>query len=305
MKILITGGSGMVGRNILEYRHKRDYVIYHPTSSELNLLNSSEVYNYLSKKQPDLIIHCAGLVGGIQANIENPFSFYDKNMEMGRNIISNASKLGIKKILNLGSSCMYPKDKSECIREEEMLTGPLEPTNEGYALAKICISKMCEYISKEKFFQYKTIIPCNLYGKWDKFNPTISHMIPAVINKIHKAKVNNESQTIIWGNGNARREFMYVEDLVDFIFWTIPNFDKLDHYTNVGLGYDYTINEYYELIAKIIGYNGTFVHDLSKPEGMKRKLCSIEKINKLGWSPKFTINQGLELTYKFYLNTII
>lgn len=304
MKILITGGSGMVGKNLLEYKHNKDYIINSPNSFELNLLNSNEVYKYLSVTMPDLIIHCAGQVGGIQANIENPFLYYDKNIEMGRNIISNAYKLGIKNILNLGSSCMYPKDKSESIREEDILTGPLEPTNEGYALAKICIAKMCEYISNDKNYQYKTIIPSNLYGKWDKFDPKTSHMIPAAINKIHNAKINNIDQISIWGSGNAKREFLYVEDLVDFIFWAIPNFHKLNSYTNVGLGYDFTINQYYELIAKTIGYTGTFVHDLSKPEGMKRKLCSVEKIINLGWKPKFTLNEGIELTYKFYLNNI-
>ena len=176
----------------------------------------------------------------------------------------------------------------------------MEPTNEGYAIAKIMASKLCDYAQSEFGLSYKTLIPCNLYGKYDNFHPLKSHMIPAVIRKVHEASVINGSVEI-WGTGEARREFMFVEDLIDFITWSLDNYDQLPSMINVGLGHDYSIKEYYESIAEVIGFTGGFTHDLSKPEGMKRKLCSIQKQSQLGWKPKHSLKEGLEKTYQYYL----
>ena len=301
MKVLVTGSSGMVGLNLINYKSASSYNILSPSSSELDLTSFFDLNEYLQKNKPDFIIHCAGLVGGIQDNINRPYHFFSQNIKMGQNLIWAAVENDIDKLINLGSSCMYPKNRNEALRESEILSGPLEPTNEGYAIAKIAIAKLCEYTNAQFGKQYKTIIPCNLYGKWDKFDPKKSHMIPAVIDKIHKAKVNDEKFVEIWGDGSARREFMYAEDLADFIWYCVDNFNKLDLYTNVGLGYDYSIKEYYEIIADVVGYNNEFNLNLDKPSGMSRKLCSVEKQDNLGWKPKFSIKDGIKNTYEYYL----
>ncbi|MGB2153671.1 MAG: NAD-dependent epimerase/dehydratase family protein, partial [Flavobacteriaceae bacterium] len=248
------------------------------------------------------VIHCAGLVGGIQTNIEKPYSFLFSNTLMGLNLVNACVNQRIRKVINLGSSCMYPKDQTSNLNEEDILTGPLEPTNEGYAIAKITVSKLCEYAKREYKLDYKTIIPCNLYGKYDKFDPEKSHMIPAAIRKLHKAKTSKKTATI-WGDGGARREFMYVEDLVDFISYALKNYNKIDHIMNVGLGYDFSIKEYYDAIAEVVGYNGDFEYDLTKPSGMKRKLCDVTKQKKIGWKPKNSLTEGLQKTYQYYLDT--
>ncbi len=291
----------MVGRNILHYYQKREYEVYAPSSRELDLTKYEDVKTYLKKIDPEMIIHAAGLVGGIQANINNPVDFLTVNTDIARNLILSAREYGVKKLLNIASSCMYPKSAENPLKEDVILDGKLEPTNEGYALAKIYATKLCEYINKEnKNFQYRTIIPCNLYGKFDKFSPHNSHMLPAVIRKIYLAKVYNKSTVTIWGDGEARREFMYVEDLADFIYFAIENFYLLPQNINVGLGHDYSINEYYLVVAKVIGYNGDFVHDLDKPVGMHQKLIDNTKIKKMGWQPKFSLEQGIQETFNYF-----
>lgn len=301
IKVLLTGASGMVGKNILEHPKAVNYNFLTPSSKELNLLDFSKVNTYIKENNPNLVIHAAGRVGGIQANMANPVDFLIDNVEMGKNIILSSQKNGIKKLINLSSSCMYPRNAENPLKEELILQGELEPTNEGYALAKIMATRLCEYINKENAnYKYKTIIPCNLYGRHDKFDPKHSHMIPAVIKKIHEAKQKGETEIDIWGDGTARREFMYTEDLADFIFYSIENFERLPQNINVGLGKDYTINEYYKTIAKVIGFEGKFVHDLSKPVGMKQKLIEDSKIKEMNWSHKTTLEEGIRKTYKFY-----
>jgi len=302
MKILLTGSNGMVGKNILEHNTAHNYNFLTPSSKELNLLNYKDVKNYIAFNQPDFIIHSAGKVGGIQANIKEPVSFLIDNIDMGRNIIMASKENNIKNLLNLASSCMYPKDAVNPLSENLILKGELEPTNEGYAIAKIMSTRLCEYIVKEDNSKnYKTVIPCNLYGKHDKFHPKNSHMIPAVIRKIHNAHLSGANEINIWGDGSARREFMYVEDLSDFIFYAITKFDKMPQNINVGLGFDYSINDYYSEIAKVIDYKGSFSHDLTKPIGMKQKLINNTKQKEFGWKHKTTLKEGLIKTYKYYL----
>lgn len=306
MKILLTGGSGMVGRNVQDYAKQfSQYQLLAPSSAELNLLDKNMVDEYLGDYQPDAIIHSAGIVGGIQANIENPVKFLHENTLIGQNIVLSAYQSGVKNLINLGSSCMYPRNAQNPLVEDSILAGELEPTNEGYALAKIVTAKLCEYISRtHQEYQYKTLIPCNLYGEYDKFDPVKSHMIPSAILKIHQAKVNGLDDVEIWGDGTARREFMYAQDLACAIFFALDNLSKLPNMVNVGLGEDYSINEYYQQIAKVVGYQGKFVHDLSKPVGMKQKLVNTDKLTQLGWQSRFSLEQGLEKTYQYYLTLI-
>lgn len=299
---MITGAKGMVGRNIAEKLSREEkYDLFLPSHKELDLLNATDTFKYIGDVKPDLIIHSAGIVGGIQANIKYPVKFLTKNVDIGRNVILGAKEANVRNLINLGSSCMYPREIENPLKEEYILKDKLEPTNEGYALAKIYAAKLCEYIVKEgEDYNYKTIIPCNLYGKWDKFDPSHSHMVAAVIKKIHEAKEQKLDKVIIWGDGKARREFMYAEDLADFVNFAIKNLSSLPNLMNVGLGYDYTINEYYNVISKVIGFNGKFEHDLSKPTGMKQKLLDISRQNDLGWQPKYSLEEGVKSTYEFY-----
>jgi nucleoside-diphosphate-sugar epimerase len=306
MRILITGGNGMVGKNILEHQKASNYEILAPSSSELNLRNFESVDNYIKQHKPDIIIHAAGLVGGIQANMARPVDFLVYNLDMGRNIIMAAKENGVKYFLNMASSCMYPREAQNPLQEELILKGELEPTNEGYAIAKVVATRLCEYIVKENpELQYKTVIPCNLYGKYDKFSPEHSHMVPAVIKKIYEAKQNNATEIDIWGDGLARREFMYTGDLADFVFYALDNFEKMPQNINVGLGFDYTINEYYEAIAEAIGFTGKFVHDLSKPIGMKQKLIDDSKLKQFGWKHQNSLKEGIKNTLNYFKTEVL
>ncbi|WP_314531349.1 GDP-L-fucose synthase [uncultured Pseudomonas sp.] len=302
IRILLTGGSGMVGRNLLEHSRINDFEVLAPPSTELNLLDFKAVQSYLERSQPNLIIHAAGKVGGIQANIREPVKFLLDNLDMGRNIVWAARVAGVKSLINLGSSCMYPRNHSEPLSEDMILKGELEPTNEGYALAKITTARLCEYITREDpSFHYKTLIPCNIFGRFDKFEPSHSHLLPAIIHKIHLAKTNNDPTVEIWGDGNARREFMYGGDLADAIIQAVDKFDSLPLNMNVGLGHDHSINEYYHAAAAVMDYRGQFIHDVTKPVGMARKLVNIERQSLWGWKPRHTLQEGIEKTYSYYL----
>lgn len=301
-KILLTGSGGMVGHNLLEHSDISGFEIFAPSSSELNLCEYNAVQAFLRKHRPDMVIHAAGKVGGIQANMREPVAFLMHNLDMGRNIVWASHQVGIKRLINIGSSCMYPRNHSKPLSEEMVLKGELEPTNEGYALAKVVTARLCEYIMREDAsYQYKTLIPCNIYGRYDKFDPLHSHLVPAIIHKIYQAKQKGLATVEIWGDGTARREFMYAEDLADAVVQAINNFDKLPNCMNIGLGHDYTINEYYQAAAEIIGYTGNFIYDLSKPVGMLRKLVSVKRQQAWGWSAKHDLNAGISKTYEFYL----
>ncbi len=301
MLVFITGSRGMVGRNLLERMALEDFEILAPSSSELNLLDYQRVSDYIGINSPDIIVHCAGKVGGIQANIKDPYGFLYENLVMGTNLVTAAKKNGIRKLLNLSSSCTYPRNAKNPLKEDLILSGELEPTNEGYALAKIAIAKMSEYITNEKRgFYYKTLIPCNLYGRWDNFSPENSHMIPGVIEKIHEAKLKKLETVEIWGDGTARREFMFAGDLADCIVLAVKRFESLPSVMNVGLGYDYEINEYYRAIADAVGYEGSFSHDLTKPVGMEQKLLDISKQKKWVWEAETSLKEGIRETYQFF-----
>ena len=301
-RILLTGGSGMVGRNFLEHPAMGEFDVLAPRSNELNLLDYNAVETYFRAQCPDIVIHAAGKVGGIQANMREPVSFLLENLGMGHNIVLASRQAGVRRLLNLGSSCMYPRNHNEPLREEMVLKGELEPTNEGYALAKVVTARLCEYIMREDAgFQYKTLIPCNLYGRHDKFDPANSHLIPAIIHKLHEAKQNGVKAVEIWGDGTARREFMYAGDFADALVRAVDEFDTLPAMMNVGLGHDHTIIEYYQAAAEVMGYSGGFAHDLGKPVGMARKLVSVERQQAWGWKPRYELRGGIAKTYDFYL----
>lgn len=294
----------MVGRNILENPAAKKHTFITPSRRELDLMDAQAVQTMLADTQPDLIIHAAGHVGGIQANMKNPKDFLLLNLNIGLNVIRAAEEIGIKKLLNLGSSCMYPRAGNNPLEESAILTGELEPTNEGYALSKIVISRLCSYIANEDSTKlYKTIIPCNLFGRYDKFETEYSHMIPAVIRRIHEAKTSNALSVDVWGDGTARREFMSATDLACFIFYAVDNFEKMPGVLNVGIGEDYSIREYYETIAKVVGFSGSFNFDTTKPVGMKQKLVNNDLQQQFGWRKKMNLRQGIEEAYEFFLES--
>jgi len=304
MTVLLTGGSGMVGKNLQEHPQFQAFRTDAPTHSELDLLDYQSVLNYLTEKQPDIVIHAAGRVGGIHANMTAPLDYFTDNLLMTQNIILAAKAAGITRFLNLASSCMYPRNITSALTEDMILKGELEPTNEGFALAKIVGTRMCQYISASSpRFQYKTLISCNLYGRWDKFDPEQAHMIPAVIRKIHQAICEEQPKVEIWGDGTPRRECMYTADLADFMVQALHHFDALPLLTNVGVGQDHTIDDYYHTIAIVLGFKGHFTHNVTRPGGMQQKLLSNERAKALGWQPKTSLEEGIRKTYQFYLET--
>lgn len=301
-KIYISGSNGMVGRNISNNLIEDGFEVLKTSSSKVNLLNYSEIKDYLNENKPDFVIHCAGKVGGIQANIKDPYGFFTENILMGVNLVKASLETGVRNFLNLSSSCSYPPKAPNPLKEDYVFDGKLEPTNEGYAIAKASITKMCEYATLQfDGFNYKTIIPCNLYGKYDKFGENNSHMIPAVIKKLHQAKENNVKEVEIWGTGKARREFMYAGDLAQMVNYIVKNFENMPVVLNVGLGYDFSVDEYYEIIAKIVGFKGNFIHNTTKPEGMKQKLLDVSKQKEFGLKSIYSLEEGIRETYKYYL----
>jgi nucleoside-diphosphate-sugar epimerase len=304
MKILITGSNGMVGKNILQNKNKK-FKFISPSKKELNLYNFKKLKKYLISEKPDLIIHAAGDVRGILYNKNNNFSSLINNSEMGKNIVLAAYESKIKYIFNISSSSIYPVEAKTPFRENQILTGKLDGTNEGYALSKIFAQKLCDYITENNSdFYYKTIIPCNLYGKFDNFDKFKGQMIPSVISKLHDAKITKQKTVYIWGSGKSKREFMYAKDFSRFMNFAILNFSKIPQTINIGTGKEYSINYYYKIISEILGYKCQYKNDLKYPEGVKSKIVNIEKQKKLKWSPIYSLEKGIKETYRYYLSTV-
>ena len=297
----------MVGRNILEHSDASKYDFIAPSRQELDLADAGHTSRFIADCKPDVVIHAAGLVGGIQANLAHPVDFLVTNLDLGRNVILAARCAGVPRLVNLASSCMYPRNSPNPLGEHLLLQGELEPTNEGYALAKIFATRLCQFINRESeasgvgSLSYKTLIPCNLYGRYDKFEPQHSHLIPAIIHKIHSAKEKKLAEVDIWGDGLARREFMYAGDLADVVLQAVCNFNSLPDLMNVGLGFDYSINEYYATAAEVIGWQGEFINDTTKPVGMKQKLVDNALQLAWGWESSTTLATGITKAYQYYL----
>lgn len=302
MRVLVTGGTGMVGRNILESQSLRGLEVLAPARAELDLARFDAVLEHVRRTKPDVVVHAAGKVGGIQANLADPVGFFLENLEMGRNVVWAAYKSGVQRLINLSSSCVYPREAQNPLREESVLTGPLEPSNEGYALAKIATMRLCHYIGKkDPTFRYKSLVPCNLYGLHDHFDASRSHLVAAVLHKIHEAKERDGDSVEIWGDGTARREFLYAGDLADCVARAVRQYDSLPEVMNVGTGRDLTVDEYYQLAAAIVGYRGRFVHDPSEPVGMPRKVVDVSKATAWGWRARTPLRDGLSKTYAYYI----
>ena len=308
-KIYIAGHQGMVGSAIWRALERKGYThLIGRTSKELDLRNQQAVQDFFKKEKPEVVIDAAARVGGILANNEYPYQFLMENMQIQNNLIDTAFHCGIKKFIFLGSSCIYPKLAPQPMKEEYLLTGPLEPTNEWYAVAKITGIKACEAIRKQFRLDYISLMPCNLYGPYDNFDLKTSHVLPAMIRKFHDAKVETEKNgnsdpVELWGSGNPMREFLYVEDLAEAVVFAFENEFK-DNLYNVGTGYEISIRDLAELIQKIVGHRGEIIWDSTKPDGTPRKLMDVKKMTDEGWKAKTSLETGIKKTYDWFLKNI-
>lgn len=301
-KIYVAGHRGMVGSAIIRRLEKSGYInLITKTSTELNLCNQQDVETFICAEKPDCVILAAAKVGGIGANIKYPAEFLIENIQIQTNVIHSSFKNGVKNLIFLGSSCIYPTASQQPLKEEYLLDGKLEPTNEGYAIAKIAGLKACEYYNKEYGLNYISIMPPNLYGINDNFDPDNSHIVAALLKKMHDAKIKNQTSVEIWGSGNQCRELMYVDDLADAVIYIMGRYHEAQ-FINIGTGVDATVREIAETVKSVVGYRGNLIFDTSKPDGMYRKVLDVTKINELGWKSKVSFEEGVRLTYQWYLN---
>jgi GDP-L-fucose synthase len=312
LKIFVAGHNGMVGSAIVRLLKRKGYKnIITADRHQLDLLDQSDVSNFFKDNKPDQVYLSAAKVGGIHANNTYPADFIYQNLTIQNNIIHQSFINGAKKLLFLGSSCIYPRENKQPIEESDLMTGVLESTNEPYAIAKIAGIKMCESYNRQfglsHNIDFRSIMPTNLYGPGDNYNSENSHVIPALIKRFHDAKINNFQEVIVWGSGNPKREFLHVDDMADASVFVMElakkvykeNTNPMQGHINVGSGFDVSIKKLAEIIANEVGYKGIITFDTSKPDGTERKLMSSKKINNIGWSPKITtLAEGIKITYK-------
>ena len=303
-KIYVAGHRGLVGSAIVRELQKKGYKnIIGKTHKELDLMDSIAVENFFKEEKPEYVFLAAAKVGGIYANFNYPADFIYENLQIQNNVIGNAYKYKVKKLMFLGSSCIYPKMCPQPIKEEYLLSGYLEETNEAYALAKISGLKMCQYFNKQYGTNYISVMPTNLYGPYDNFHPENSHVMPALIRRFHEAKVNNAKEVVVWGSGTPLREFLYSEDMADACIYLMENYEGNDFF-NIGTGKEITIKALAELIKEVIGYEGEIVWDGTKPDGTSRKLLDVSRLEKAGWKYKKELKNGIREAYKWFMENV-
>ena len=300
-KIFLAGHRGLVGGAVLRALHRRGYPnILTRTREELDLEHPAAVRDFLQATKPEAVIIAAAKVGGIQANDRYPVEFLLQNLLIQNNLISGSHETGVRKVLFLGSSCIYPKFAPQPIPEESLLTGRLESTNEAYAIAKIAGIKLCQAYDREYGANFISVMPTNLYGPGDNFNLESSHVLPALLRKAHEAKISGASELIVWGTGAPRREFLHCDDLAEALLFLLDHYDQPE-IINVGWEKDVSIRELSEIICEITGFSGQVRFDRTKPDGTPQKLLSTAKLRKLGWEPKISLREGLRRTYEWFL----
>ena len=306
MKIFIAGHNGLVGSAIKRRLEKEDVSLLLASRDQLDLMKQDQVNLFLEANKPDVVIDAAAKVGGIHANNVYPADFIYQNLQIQNNIIHNCSKHKVKKLIFLGSICIYPKFAEQPIKEEYLLTSPLEPTNEPYAVAKIAGIKMCQSYYRQHGCDFFSLMPTNQYGPNDNFHPENSHVLPALLRRFHEAKRNNTESVEVWGTGKAKREFQYVDDLADACAFAVENVTAEDVYgdgathLNVGTGEEWSIEELAKKIAQVVDYQGDITFQTDKPDGVLRRVGDNSRINNLGWKHKYSLEEGLDLTYNWY-----
>jgi len=310
MKVYVAGHRGMVGSAIVRALRARGYAdIVTRTHAELDLSDQQAVRAFFAKEKPGHVVLAAAKVGGIHANNTYPAEFIYENLMMEANVVHEAYRAGVKKLLFLGSSCIYPVRAAQPMREDALLTGTLEPTNEPYAIAKIAGIKLCESYNRQYGVDYRSVMPTNLYGPGDNYHPENSHVIPALIRRFHEAKEGRAPKVTMWGTGTPRREFLFVDDMAEASVHVMQldaktyqaNTQPMLSHINVGTGEDITIAELGRLVAKVVGYTGEIVQDTSKPDGAPRKLMDVSRLRALGWQPRVGLEDGLALAYRDFL----
>ncbi|MBF0338955.1 MAG: GDP-L-fucose synthase [Nitrospirae bacterium] len=300
-KIYIAGHTGLVGSAVVRRYQCDGYTnLILKTRGEVDLLNQQMVRDFFMAERPEFVILCAAKVGGIKHNMTFSADFTYENLQIQNNVIWQAHLSGVKKLLFLGSACIYPRLCPQPISEDYLMEGKLEPTNEGYAIAKIAGIKLCEKIYEQYHKTFISCMPTNTYGENDNFDPDSSHVISALIRKMHEAKVNNLPEITLWGSGSAQREFIYVDDLADAIFWIMQNYNEKP-FLNIGTGKDLPIRELAVKIKETVGYKGIISYDYTIPDGMPKRLMDVSKLNKLGWHHSISLDEGLKKIYDFYL----
>ena len=300
-KIYIAGHNGLVGSAVVSKLKKEGYRnLLFRTKEELDLIDKSAVEAFFKLEKPKYVIDCAARVGGIKANMTYPAEFLYENLQIQNNLIWCAKEAKVNKFVFLGSSCIYPRDSPQPMKEEYLMTGKPEPTNEAYAYAKIAGMKLCEYIYTEYKLKFISCMPTNVYGENDNFDIETSHVIPSLIKRMHDAKINNSANVKIWGTGVSRREFLHVDDLADAIVWLLFNY-KDKNFLNIGTGEDISIKDLAIKIKDVVGYKGDLSFDATKPDGMPKKLLDVTEINKRGWTYKIKFDEGLARTYDWYV----
>ncbi|KAM7472885.1 hypothetical protein LguiA_011068 [Lonicera macranthoides] len=303
-KIFIAGHRGLVGSAIVRKLNQLGFTnLLLKSHSELDLTRQNDVESFFQSEKPQFVILAAAKVGGIHANNTYPAEFIAVNLQIQTNVIDSSYRNGVRKLIFLGSSCIYPKFAPQPIPEGALLTGPLEPTNEWYAIAKISGIKMCQAYRIQYNWDAISAMPTNLYGPNDNFHPENSHVLPALMRRFHEAKVTGAKEVVVWGTGSPLREFLHVDDLADAIVYLLENYSGLDH-VNVGSGKEVTIKELAELVKEVVGFEGELKWDSSKPDGTPRKLMDSSKLANLGWVPKVSLREGLVNTYQWYLQNV-
>jgi GDP-L-fucose synthase len=313
-KIYVAGHSGLVGSAIIRLLNERGFKkILVKTHSELDLINQTDVQNFFKNEKPDYVILAAAKVGGIHANNTYPANFIYQNIMIETNVINSAYENNVKRLLFLGSTCIYPRGVSQPMREDALLTGILEPTNEPYAIAKIAGIKLCESYNRQYNTDFRSVMPTSLYGINDNFHPENSHVIPALMQRFHQAKINNRNEVVVWGTGNAMREFLFVDDMVKAALFVLEldtetyqaNTEDMLSHINIGTGIDVTTRELAETMKEVVGFKGDLFFDINKPDGAPRKLIDVSRLSKMGWQYSVDLKDGLMQTYEWYLENIL
>jgi GDP-L-fucose synthase len=301
-RIFVAGHRGMVGAALMRRLARENVEIVTATRAEVDLRDANAVRAFLEREKPDAIVLAAAKVGGILANDTYPAEFLRDNLVIEANVVHEAHRADINRLVFLGSSCIYPKFAPQPISEDALLTGPLEPTNEWYAIAKIAGIKLCQAYRRQYGRHYISVMPCNLYGPFDNFDLQKSHVLPALMRKFHEAKLAGRDEVVVWGTGTPLREFLHVDDLADGTIFLLNTYDGAEP-VNCGAGFDLSIRELAEKIGRIVGFEGRLVFDTSKPDGTPRKLIDSSRINGLGWTPRIGLDEGIASTYQWFLKT--
>ena len=302
--VLVTGASGMLGQHLVPMLENKGHRVLAPSREDVDLTDANATEAYIQSSTIDAVVHCAAYVAGIASSKASKHHSFDANLSMGMNLIRSCLERGITTLLNVSSATVYPSEAPQPLSESSLGQGAFEGPIEGYALSKYVVYRACVMANEQHNVSYKTVLPCNLFGPYDNFSLETGHMLPAILHRMHQAKEQNNSPIVIWGDGSAKREFLYAPDLADFICFALDNFESLPEVMNVGSGVEISVNEMHEHMAKITGYTGELKHDFDKPVGRLRRYLNLHHQQQLGWSPKTSFEEALAITYDYLRGTL-